>query len=65
MVRSAGVAPASSEWRSGILLLNDGRNGAARAVMPAPLTTKKNKHHCKLGLSSHPLENFTAVLSVF
>jgi len=26
---------------------------------------KKNKHRCKLELSSHPLESFTAVLSVF
>ena len=54
MVRSAGVAPASPEWKSGILLLEDDRivkmktNTAASPVM-----------------DSHPQECFTADLSVF
>ena len=32
MVRSTGVAPASPDWHSGILLLNDDRKSAARAA---------------------------------
>lgn len=53
--RPAGIAPASPEWRSGVLLLDDGRikrSGAGNAALrqcPAPLTTKKNKHRCQLG----------------
>ncbi len=30
MVRSAGLAPASPDWHSGILLLNDDRRGGGR-----------------------------------
>ena len=32
MVRSTGIAPASPDWHSGILLLNDDRKSAARAA---------------------------------
>ena len=54
MVRSAGLAPAFPEWKSGILLLDDDRivkmktNTAASPVM-----------------DSHPQDNFSADLSVF
>jgi hypothetical protein len=32
MVRSAGLAPTSADWHSGILLLNDERERAARVT---------------------------------
>ena len=66
MVRSAGIAPASPDWHSGILLLDDDRKWAARVVTPAPHTTKKEQTPLPTrNLSSHPQEDFTAVLSVF
>ncbi len=49
--RPAGIAPASPDWHSGILLLNDGRvenDGGAGGnwCAPAPRNDKKNKHRC-------------------
>ena len=40
-------------------------SGASCNECTRAATTKKNKHRCQLGWSSHPLEDFTAVLSVF
>ena len=62
-MRSAGLAPASSDWQSDILLLNDDRKRAARVARPAPHNDKKNKHRCQLAFA--PAGYFTAVLSVF
>jgi hypothetical protein len=36
MERSAGLAPASPDWRTGILLLNDDRISAARTSCERP-----------------------------
>ena len=51
MVRSAGVAPASPDWHTGILLLNDDRkNGSAGGTdhrPPALLCVQKNEHRCR------------------
>jgi hypothetical protein len=70
-----------SRSRSGILPLAEGRRGAVEIggtqvskcgaggdmCAPAPRNDKKNKHRCPLQLSlrAHPLEYFTADLSVF
>ena len=47
MVRTAGLAPASPDWQTGILLLNDDRENECGAgccmSTPAPLTTKKEQ----------------------
>ena len=68
MVRSAGIAPASPDWHSGILLLDDDREWAARDASLHTRAAYDKKEQTPLptrNLSSHPLENFTAVLSVF
>ena len=67
MVRSAGLAPASPDWHSGILLLNDERERAARTATnaPAPLTTKRTNTAANSELEFAPAGDFTAVLSVF
>ena len=49
------VAPASPDWHSGILLLDDGRERQKEQTPLSPSTM----------LRAHPLEYFTAVLSVF
>jgi hypothetical protein len=54
MVRPAGIAPASPDWHTGILLLNDGRilkkeTPPGAAVEPSARVAeceKKNKHLC-------------------
>jgi hypothetical protein len=53
MVRPAGIAPASPDWHSGILLLNDSReiivSGAGGDWLHTRAANdKKNKHLCKL-----------------
>ena len=65
MVRSAGLAPASPDWHSSILLLNDDREMWRGLSGPRRLRQKEQKPLPTRNLSPHPQENFTAVLSVF
>src|SRR5947209_4354115 len=47
LVRSAGFAPASPDWHSGILLLNDDRKKLAHTrFIPLRQLTEKNEHRC-------------------
>src|SRR5437867_3736362 len=56
--RSAGIAPASPEWRSGILLLNDDRNRKRRRshiwVNACAAYDKKERTPLPRLLASHP-----------
>jgi hypothetical protein len=47
MVRSAGLAPAFPEWKSGILLLDDDR-----------IVKNENKHRCQSGVGLAPAGKF-------
>jgi hypothetical protein len=63
VVRSAGIAPASPDWHSGILLLNDEREKMSGAggnwCAPAPHTTKKEQTPLSVPVrNSHPLDSF-------
>ena len=69
MVRSAGIAPASPDWHSGILLLDDDRE-MRRGCYVRTRAAYDKKEQTPLPLrhslsQAHPQENFTAVLSVF
>ena len=68
MVRSAGLAPASSDWHSDILLLNDDREGrrGLRSMRTRAAYDKKEQTPLPTRTqSSHPQDDFTAVVSVF
>lgn len=54
MVRSAGLAPAFPEWKSGVLLLDDDRN-----------TSIKTNTATSPVMDWYPQDDFSADLSVF
>ena len=56
LVRSAGIAPASPDWHSGILLLNDDRERSGAEPWSEPCATYDNKERTPLppGTSNVP-----------
>lgn len=64
-IRSAGIAPASPDWHSGILLLNDDRKRDTAEIVGCAHLTKKNEHHCPRTSSGRTRWNFHGGLSVF
>src|SRR5688572_7068375 len=62
MVRSAGLAPASPEWQTDILLLNDDRKrwrrGPPTSIRAALILTKKEQTPLPALSSSHPQDWF-------
>src|ERR1043166_91784 len=65
LVRSAGVAPASPDWRSGILLLNDDRTWTQRSWFRLRQRKEQDTIAISRLLSNRTRWNFTADLSVF
>jgi hypothetical protein len=69
MERPAGIAPASPEWRSGVLLLDDGRIKGAAQVYYSQAGLRRSRlkrtNTAVSSKSSHPQVVFTADLSVF
>jgi hypothetical protein len=67
LVRPAGIAPASPDWHSGILLLNDDRerSGAEPWLEPCATYDRKERTPLPRWLSVAPAGCFTADVSVF